>query len=233
VHEVERRIELLHELNPMLGFRGCRLGIQYPEITEMQARAIFEAAVTVAKEGVSVHPEIMIPLVGDLNELKAQEQIVRAVATDVLGGAGVHVDYLVGTMIELPRAALLADKIAEVAEFFSYGTNDLTQTTFGLSRDDSGRFLPMYVERRILKEDPFLVLDREGVGQLMQIGTERGRATKPDLKVGICGEHGGEPSSVEFCYQTGLNYVSCSPFRVVIARLAAAQAALATAERDR
>jgi len=199
----------------------------------MQARAIFEAAVTVAKEGVSVHPEIMIPLVGDLNELKAQEQIVRAVATDVLGGAGVHVDYLVGTMIELPRAALLADKIAEVAEFFSYGTNDLTQTTFGLSRDDSGRFLPMYVERRILKEDPFLVLDREGVGQLMQIGTERGRATKPDLKVGICGEHGGEPSSVEFCYQTGLNYVSCSPFRVVIARLAAAQAALATAERDR
>mgnify|MGYP003343579334 CR=1 FL=1 len=233
VHEVERRIELLHELNPMLGFRGCRLGIQYPEITEMQARAIFEAAVTVAKEGVSVHPEIMIPLVGDLNELKAQEQIVRAVATDVLGGAGVHVDYLVGTMIELPRAALLADKIAEVAEFFSFGTNDLTQTTFGLSRDDSGRFLPMYVERRILKEDPFLVLDREGVGQLMQIGTERGRATKPDLKVGICGEHGGEPSSVEFCYQTGLNYVSCSPFRVVIARLAAAQAALATAERDR
>ena len=233
VHEVERRIELLHELNPMLGFRGCRLGIQYPEITEMQARAIFEAAVTVAKEGVKVHPEIMIPLVGDLNELKAQEQIVRAVAHEVLDSAGVHVEYLVGTMIELPRAALLADKIAEVAEFFSYGTNDLTQTTFGLSRDDSGRFLPMYVERRILKEDPFLVLDREGVGQLMQIGTERGRKTKPNLKVGICGEHGGEPSSVEFCYQTGLNYVSCSPFRVVIARLAAAQAALATAERDR
>jgi pyruvate,orthophosphate dikinase len=233
VHEVERRIELLHELNPMLGFRGCRLGIQYPEITEMQARAIFEAAVTVTREGVTVHPEIMIPLVGDLNEFTAQEQIVRAVATEVLGGAGVHVDYLVGTMIELPRAALLADKIAEVAEFFSYGTNDLTQTTFGLSRDDSGRFLPMYVERRILQEDPFLVLDREGVGQLMQIGTQRGRATKPDLKVGICGEHGGEPSSVEFCYHTGLNYVSCSPFRVVIARLAAAQAALATAERDR
>ena len=233
VHEVERRIELLHELNPMLGFRGCRLGIQYPEITEMQARAIFEAAVTVTREGVTVHPEIMIPLVGDLNEFTAQEQIVRAVATEVLGGAGVHVDYLVGTIIELPRAALLADKIAEVAEFFSYGTNDLTQTTFGLSRDDSGRFLPMYVERRILQEDPFLVLDREGVGQLMQIGTQRGRATKPDLKVGICGEHGGEPSSVEFCYHTGLNYVSCSPFRVVIARLAAAQAALATAERDR
>jgi pyruvate,orthophosphate dikinase len=233
VHEVERRIELLHELNPMLGFRGCRLGIQYPEITEMQARAIFEAAVTVAKEGVKVHPEIMIPLVGDLNELKAQEQIVRAVAHEVLDGAGVHVEFLVGTMIELPRAALLADKIAEVAEFFSYGTNDLTQTTFGLSRDDSGRFLPMYVERRILKEDPFLVLDRDGVGQLMQIGTERGRQTKPALKVGICGEHGGEPSSVEFCYQTGLDYVSCSPFRVVIARLAAAQAALSTAERDR
>ncbi len=233
VHEVEQRIESLHELNPMLGFRGCRLGIQYPEITEMQARAIFQAAVTVAKEGVAVHPEIMIPLVGDVNELKAQEQIVRSVASEVINGSGVDLKFLVGTMIELPRAALLADQIAEVAEFFSYGTNDLTQTTFGLSRDDSSRFLPMYVEKRILKEDPFQVLDREGVGQLMEIGTERGRKTRPDLKVGICGEHGGEPSSVEFCYQTGLNYVSCSPFRVVIARLAAAQAALATGERDR
>ncbi len=232
-HEVRQRIEALHEQNPMLGFRGCRLGIQYPEITEMQARAIFRAAVVVAREGVVVHPEIMIPLVSDLNEYRAQESIVRRVAHEELDGSGVHIEFMVGTMIELPRAALLADKIAELAEFFSFGTNDLTQTTFGLSRDDSSRFLPMYVERRILQDDPFQVLDREGVGQLLEIGTSRGRKTRPNLKVGICGEHGGEPSSVEFCFQTGLDYVSCSPFRVVIARLAAAQAALATGERDR
>jgi pyruvate,orthophosphate dikinase len=233
VEQVRQRIEALHEQNPMLGFRGCRLGIQYPEITEMQARAIFRAAIAVARQGVKVHPEIMIPLVSDVNELKLQEEIVRRVAKEELEGAGVEVPYLVGTMIELPRAALLADQIAEVAEFFSFGTNDLTQTTFGLSRDDSGRFLPMYIERKIYKDDPFQVLDREGVGQLVRLGTERGRQARPSLKVGICGEHGGEPSSVEFCHQVGLNYVSCSPFRVVIARLAAAQAALQTGERDR
>jgi pyruvate,orthophosphate dikinase len=231
VEQVKQRIESLHEQNPMLGFRGCRLGIQYPEITEMQARAIFRAAVKVSKEGVKVHPEIMIPLVGDLNEYRKQEELVRRVADEELKDT--KVPYMVGTMIELPRAALLADQIAEGAEFFSFGTNDLTQTTFGLSRDDSGRFLPMYVEQKILKDDPFQVLDREGVGQLVRIGTERGRKTRKDLKVGICGEHGGEPSSVEFCHQVGLNYVSCSPFRVPIARLAAAQAALATGERDR
>jgi len=233
VEQVHQRIEAMHEQNPMLGFRGCRLGIQYPEITEMQARAIFRAAVTVAKEGIKVHPEIMIPLVSDLNEYRKQEEVVRRVAGEELTNAGVEVPYMVGTMIELPRAALLADQIAEGAEFFSFGTNDLTQTTFGLSRDDSGRFLPMYVEQKILRDDPFQVLDREGVGQLVRIGTERGRKTRKDLKVGICGEHGGEPSSVEFCHQVGLNYVSCSPFRVPIARLAAAQAALQTGERDR
>ncbi|HET7771480.1 MAG TPA: pyruvate, phosphate dikinase, partial [Chloroflexota bacterium] len=231
VEQVKQRIEAMHEQNPMLGFRGCRLGIQYPEITEMQVRAIFRAAVKVSKEGVKVHPEIMIPLVGDLNEFRKQDEVVRRVAEEELKET--KVPFLVGTMIELPRAALLADQIAESAEFFSFGTNDLTQTTFGLSRDDSGRFLPMYVEQKILKEDPFQVLDREGVGQLVQIGTERGRKTRGELKVGICGEHGGEPSSVEFCHQVGLNYVSCSPFRVPIARLAAAQAALQTGERDR
>jgi pyruvate, orthophosphate dikinase len=226
VAELRSKIEALHEANPMLGHRGCRLGIIYPEITEMQARAIFEAAVEVAKDGVKVFPEIMIPLVSTVNELKLQEELVRRVASEVLGGAGVEVPYLVGTMIELPRAALTADRIAEVAEFFSFGTNDLTQTTFGLSRDDAGRFLPAYVEQKILPDDPFQVLDREGVGQLVRMGVEKGRATRKDLKVGICGEHGGEPSSVEFCHQVGLNYVSCSPYRVPIARLAAAQAAL-------
>jgi pyruvate,orthophosphate dikinase len=228
--EVERlaaKIEALHEANPMLGHRGCRLGIVYPEITEMQARAIFEAAVECAKEGVTVLPEIMIPLVATVAELKLQAEVVRRVADEVMSGSGVKVDYLVGTMIELPRAALTADQIAEVAEFFSFGTNDLTQTTFGLSRDDSGRFLPFYVEKKILRDDPFQVLDREGVGQLVRMGVERGRSTRPDLKVGICGEHGGEPSSVEFCHQVGLNYVSCSPYRVPIARLAAAQAVIA------
>jgi pyruvate,orthophosphate dikinase len=199
----------------------------------MQARAIFRAAAAVARQGVRVNPEVMIPLVGDVNELRLQEEIVRRVAEEELADTGVEVPYLVGTMIELPRACLLAQQIAEAAEFFSFGTNDLTQTAFGLSRDDAGRFLPMYIERRILREDPFQVLDREGVGELVRLGTERGRRARPGLKIGICGEHGGEPSSVEFCHRVGLDYVSCSPFRVPIARLAAAQAALAAVERDR
>ncbi len=224
---VHAKVEGLREANPMLGHRGCRLGIAYPEITEMQSRAIFEAAVHVKQKGFTVIPEVMIPLVGDVNELKLQEAIVRRVASEVMTETGVAIDYLVGTMIELPRAALTADKVATVAEFFSFGTNDLTQTTFGLSRDDAGSFLPMYVERKILKDDPFQVLDREGVGLLMRIGVDKGRSTRPKLKIGICGEHGGEPSSVEFCYGLGMDYVSCSPYRVPIARLAAAQAALA------
>ncbi len=210
----------------MLGFRGCRLGISYPEITEMQAQAIFEAAIQVAKKGIKVKPEIMIPLVSHVEELKLQEAIVRRVAKEVFKKKGKKVDYLVGTMIELPRAALTADEIAQSAEFFSFGTNDLTQTTFGLSRDDAGKFLPNYVEREILPRDPFESIDQNGVGQLVEIGTKKGRKVNPKLKVGICGEHGGEPESVEFFHRTGLNYVSCSPFRVPIARLAAARAAL-------
>jgi len=220
------RVQSLHEANPMLGHRGCRLGIVFPEITEMQARAIFEAAARVQKKGIKVLPEIMIPLVSDVTELKLQADVVRRVAEEVTDETGEKIDYLVGTMIELPRAALTANKIAEVAEFFSFGTNDLTQTAFGISRDDSGKFLPFYVEHRIFKDDPFQVLDQEGVGELVRIGTERGRETRSDLKVGICGEHGGEPSSVGFCHRVGLSYVSCSPYRVPIARLAAAQAAL-------
>ena len=208
----------------MLGFRGCRLGTLYPEITEMQARAIIEAACDAAKDGIKVKPEIMIPLVSDLNEFKMQENIVRRVAAEVFKEKGKKVSYMVGTMIELPRACVTANEIAKSAEFFSFGTNDLTQTTFGLSRDDAGKFLPLYVQDEILPNDPFEVLDQNGVGQLVKLGTERGRSTRPDLKVGICGEHGGEPSSVEFCHRTGLNYVSCSPFRVPIARLAAARA---------
>ena len=219
------RVEQLHEFNPMLGHRGCRLGITYPEITEMQARAIFEAAVAVAKDGVKVYPEVMIPLTATLNEMANQAAIVRRVATEVFKEKDRTVDFLVGTMIELPRAALIADEIAKEAEFFSFGTNDLTQTTWGFSRDDVNKILPTYLADGIIKQDPFAVLDREGVGQLVKMATERGRKTRPHLKVGICGEHGGEPSSVEFCYQTGLNYVSCSPFRVLTARLAAAQAA--------
>jgi pyruvate, orthophosphate dikinase len=220
-----KRVNDLHELNPMLGHRGCRLGITYPEITEMQARAIFEAACNVAKDGVKVFPEIMIPLVGTLKELANQAAIVRRVAAEVFAEKERKVEYMVGTMIELPRAALVADEIAKEAEFFSFGTNDLTQTTFGFSRDDINKFLPTYLGEGILKQDPFAVLDRDGVGQLVRMGTERGRKTREKLKVGICGEHGGEPSSVEFCYQVGMNYVSCSPFRVLTARLAAAQAA--------
>jgi pyruvate,orthophosphate dikinase len=224
-----RRVEELHEFNPMLGHRGCRLGITYPEITEMQVRAIFEAAVAVAKDGVKVLPEVMIPLTATLKEMANQAAIVNRVAAEVFKEKERKVDYLVGTMIELPRAALVADEIAKEAQFFSFGTNDLTQTTFGFSRDDVNKILPTYLEEGILKQDPFAALDREGVGQLVKIATERGRKTRPDLKVGICGEHGGEPSSVEFCHQVGLNYVSCSPFRVLTARLAAAQAAAADA----
>jgi pyruvate,orthophosphate dikinase len=221
------RVEQLHEFNPMLGHRGCRLGITYPEITEMQARAIFEAAVAVSKKGVKVIPEVMIPLVATVKEMENQAAIVRRVAEEVFKEKGTRIEYLVGTMIELPRAALVADEIAKEAEFFSFGTNDLTQTTFGFSRDDVNKILPTYLAEGILKQDPFAALDREGVGQLVKMGTERGRKTRPNLKVGICGEHGGEPSSVEFCYQVGMNYVSCSPFRVLTARLAAAQAAAA------
>src|ERR1035441_8987963 len=219
------RVEQLHEFNPMLGHRGCRLGITYPEITEMQARAIFEAAVAVAAKGVKVYPEVMIPLTATLNEMANQAAIVNRVAKEVFKEKGRSVEYLVGTMIELPRAALIADEIAKEAQFFSFGTNDLTQTTWGFSRDDVNKILPTYLADGIIKQDPFAVLDREGVGQLIKMATERGRKTRPNLKVGICGEHGGEPSSVEFCYQTGLNYVSCSPFRVLTARMAAAQAA--------
>ena len=221
-----QQVERLREANPMLGHRGCRLGLIYPEVTRMQARAVFEAACQVAGEGVEVKPEIMVPLVSTAEELRNQAELINEVARDVLGAHGMSIDYTVGTMIELPRAALTADKIAEYADFFSFGTNDLTQTTFGLSRDDSGRFLSKYVEVKILPDDPFQVLDREGVGQLIKMGTERGRSVKPNLKVGICGEHGGEPRSIAFCHLTGLDYVSCSPFRVPVARLASAQAAL-------
>ncbi len=219
-----RRVEELHEFNPMLGHRGCRLGITYPEITEMQARAIFEAAVAVEKDGGKTHAEVMIPLISTVKEMTNQASIVRRVAEEVFAEKGRHVHYLVGTMIELPRAALVADEIAKEAEFFSFGTNDLTQTTFGFSRDDINKVLPTYLAEGILKQDPFAVIDRDGVGELVRIGIERGRKTRPNLEVGICGEHGGEPSSVEFCHQVGMDYVACSPFRVLTARLAAAQA---------
>jgi len=224
--ELESRIRALHELNPMLGHRGCRLGITFPEITEMQARAIIEAAVECQKKKVKVLPEIMVPLVGHSNELANQEAIIRRVADEVMAEKKVKIKYLVGTMIELPRAALTADEIAEHADFFSFGTNDLTQTTFGFSRDDIGTFLPDYLQHKILPEDPFQSIDQSGVGALVEIGIEKGRDTRPDLKVGICGEHGGDPASVVFCHQAGMNYVSCSPFRVPIALFAAAQAAV-------
>jgi len=231
--EIDEKRQLLHhvnkirESNPMLGFRGCRLGLLYPEVTRMQCRAIFEAAIQVKGERKQVMLEIMVPLVSISEELAQQRALIDEVARQVMGEHGLKIDYEVGTMIELPRAALTAHKIAEHAAFFSFGTNDLTQTTFGLSRDDSGRFLPAYVDRKILSDDPFQVLDTEGVGELVRIGAERGRSIKPNLKVGICGEHGGDPKSISFCQEIGLNYVSCSPYRVPVARLAAAQAALA------
>lgn len=224
--KLRERVEELHEFNPMLGHRGCRLGIVYPEITEMQARAIFEAAVDVTRRGIKVLPEVMIPLVGHINEFSLQRKVVVDTAKAVFEEARVHIDFLVGTMIELPRAAITADSIAGEAEFFSYGTNDLTQTTFGMSRDDAEKFLGEYVDNGVLEYDPFQVLDQDGVGALLQLGTEKGRSARSELKVGICGEHGGEPSSVKFCHGLGFNYVSCSPFRVPIARLAAAQAVI-------
>jgi pyruvate,orthophosphate dikinase len=226
---LKRVVDSLREANPMLGHRGCRLGITYPEITEMQARAIFEAACRVVARGRQVVVEVMIPLVAHVEELKRQVQIVRRVAHEVFHAEGRAVPYLAGTMIELPRAALTADEIAKEAEFFSFGTNDLTQTTFGLSRDDAGRFLPFYLEHGILPDDPFQVLDQDGVGKLIAMAVRLGRGARSELKVGICGEHGGEPASVKFCHRAGLNYVSCSPFRVPVARLAAAQAALGEA----
>lgn len=226
VELVKQKVEDLHEFNPMLGHRGCRLGNTYPEITEMQARAIIEAALDLKAKGIKTFPEIMIPLIGTKKELKLQEEIVRSTIATVFAERGDKIDYMCGTMIEIPRAAITANEIAEVAEFFSFGTNDLTQMTFGYSRDDAGKFLPVYLQKGLLKNDPFQVLDQDGVGQLVKMGIERGRSTNPKLKVGICGEHGGEPSSVEFCVRVGMNYVSCSPFRVPIARLAAAQAAL-------
>lgn len=228
--KLKARVESLHEFNPMLGFRGCRLGIIYPEITEMQSRAIFEAAADVKKRGIAVEPEVMIPLVGHVKELEHQAALVHKTAAEVMKEKGVKFPYLVGTMIEIPRGAVTADEIANVAEFFSFGTNDLTQTTLGVSRDDAGRFLIPYVEKELYAKDPFESLDRDGVGILMKMAVEKGRSTNPKIKLGICGEHGGDPSSIEFCHLIGLNYVSCSPFRVPIARLAAARAALTHAK---
>ncbi len=226
VADIKTLVEDLHEFNPMLGHRGCRLGNTYPEITEMQARAIIEAAVNLKQKGVDARPEIMVPLIGTWKEFKMQEEIIRATAEKVFEEKGAKCDFLVGTMIEIPRAAMTADLVAKHAEFFSFGTNDLTQMAFGYSRDDAGKFLPIYIEKGLLKNDPFQTLDQEGVGQLVEMGTAKGRSVKPDLKVGICGEHGGDPDSVEFCHRVGMTYVSCSPFRVPIARLAAAQAAI-------
>jgi len=227
VEKIARRVQQLHEFNPMLGFRGCRLGIVYPEITEMQARAIFEAAAEVQKKGIKVRAEIMVPLVGFAKEFQEQIAIIHRVAGEVSKATKAKFNYLVGTMIEIPRGALVADEIAQDAQFFSFGTNDLTQTCLGMSRDDSGSFLPPYQELEIVKANPFATIDQVGVGALMEIARDRGRKARPDIKLGICGEHGGDPTSVKFCHQLGLTYVSCSPFRVPVARLAAAQAALA------
>jgi pyruvate,orthophosphate dikinase len=224
---IKAKVDSLHEFNPMLGHRGCRLGITYPEIYQMQVEAIFEATINAGKKKIKALPEIMIPLVGTTREFDDLKAMIDRVAKEISAKKKTKLSYQVGTMIEIPRAALIADQIAESAQFFSFGTNDLTQLTFGYSRDDSGTFLPEYVDKGILPEDPFQSLDQEGVGQLVRLGTERGRATRKNLKVGICGEHGGDPASVHFCHQIGLNYVSCSPYRVPIARLAAAQAALA------
>jgi pyruvate,orthophosphate dikinase len=223
---IAERVKALHEVNPMLGFRGCRLGIVFPEITAMQCRAIFEAACNVKLEGIPVHAEIMIPLVGFVTELKAQLKVLQDVAQQVFREKATDVPYQVGTMIELPRACVAADQIAKEAQFFSFGTNDLTQTGLGMSRDDYGTFIRNYMETDILPRDPFQSIDIDGIGRLMQIGVEKGRQARHDLKIGICGEHGGDPDTVKFCHKIGLNYVSCSPFRVPIARLAAAQAAL-------
>lgn len=226
--KITRRNRELHEMNPMLGFRGCRIAIAYPEIAEMQARAIFEAAVAAARNtGEAVVPEVMVPLIATSAEFKIVEEVIRNAAAAVEEETGAKLTYQVGTMIELPRAALQAGEIAKSAEFFSFGTNDLTQTTLGISRDDAGTFLGVYVQKGILEIDPFVSIDVDGVGELVKIGAERGRATRPDIKLGICGEHGGNPASVAFCESIGLDYVSCSPYRVPIARLAAAQAALA------
>jgi pyruvate,orthophosphate dikinase len=226
VAKIKQRVKELHEFNPMLGFRGCRLGIVYPEISEMQSRAVFEAAADVQKAGIKVKPEVMIPLVGFKKELDLQVEVVHRVAKEVMAEKKVKLDYMVGTMIEVPRGALTADEIAQTAQFFSFGTNDLTQTCLGMSRDDSGSFLGPYQEQEIIKKNPFATIDQDGVGKLMKIAVEKGRATRPDIKLGICGEHGGDPESVKFCHRLGLTYVSCSPFRVPVARLAAAQAAL-------
>ncbi|MFZ9980162.1 MAG: putative PEP-binding protein, partial [Opitutales bacterium] len=224
--KVIARVAALHEFNPMLGHRGCRLGIAYPEITETQARAIFEAAAAVQKKGIKVKPEVMVPLVGFKRELDLQVEVIHRVAAEVQKEQKVKIAYSVGTMIEVPRGALTADEIAQTAEFFSFGTNDLTQTALGVSRDDMGNFLGAYTENEIFKKNPFATLDQTGVGQLVQIAIEKGRKTRPDIKLGICGEHGGEPESVKFCHRVGLSYVSCSPYRVPVARLAAAQAAI-------
>ncbi|HMS90755.1 MAG TPA: pyruvate, phosphate dikinase, partial [Candidatus Absconditabacterales bacterium] len=223
---LKKRIEALHEFNPMLGHRGCRLVVTYPEIAEMQTEAVISAACELKKLGVDVKPEIMIPLVGFKSELDFNTEIVRKVAQTTMDTYGVQIDYKLGTMIEVPRGAVTADKVAETAEFFSFGTNDLTQMTLGFSRDDAGSFIKEYVNKNIFEKDPFQTLDTEGVGQLVQMAIEKGRKTRPDIKLGICGEHGGDPMSIAFCHKVGLNYVSCSPFRVPIARLAAAHAAL-------
>ena len=224
--ELRNKVNQLHETNPMLGHRGCRLGVTYPEIYEMQVRAIYQAACVVKKEGGDAIPEVMIPLVGTVKELQLNADMTRRVAAEVFAEQGVEVPVIVGTMIEIPRAALIADQLGEVAEFFSFGTNDLTQMTFGYSRDDAGTFLPEYVEKKILVKDPFESIDQEGVGQLVKLGTERGRSANGKLKVGVCGEHGGDPDSIRFFRSCELNYVSCSPYRVPVARLAAAQAEL-------
>jgi pyruvate,orthophosphate dikinase len=230
VERLQQRVEQLHEFNPMLGFRGCRLGIVYSEISEMQARAVFEAAALVQKEGIKVKPEIMIPLVGFKKELDLQVAVVHAQAKAVQAEQKVKLSYLVGTMIEVPRGALTADEIAQSAEFFSFGTNDLTQTALGMSRDDSGSFLPQYAELEIAGRNPFATIDQSGVGQLVEMAVKKGRSVKPNLKLGICGEHGGDPASVVFFHRVGLDYVSCSPYRVPVARLAAAQAAIQDAK---
>jgi pyruvate,orthophosphate dikinase len=226
VEDVQRRVDQLHESNPMLGHRGCRLCITYPEILEMQVRAIMTAAAECTQRGIKVLPEIMIPLTIDAKELQILTDRTRAVADSVLKERNIKINYMVGTMVETPRAALCGGAMAEVAEFFSFGTNDLTQTTFGLSRDDAGPFIQIYLDKGIMESDPFITIEQDSVGELVRIGADRGRQTRPDIKIGICGEHGGDPATVHFCQKVGLDYVSCSPYRVPIARLAAAQAAL-------